>query len=277
MVEDAGSVEDLDLEEVFAGPTADELRLEAEAFKAGWESEKAAMIHGAKSEAELIASDARLRAEEKISNAEAEAADKIEKAEAEALRIKDDAEESALAIKAQAEAGAVEQKALAEKEGFEKGRAEGYELGTAEVQRLIMRTQVIMERIQDKRDDIFSEAEQQLVDLVLLIARKVVKIISDTQRDVVIENIKEALNKAKSRGTVTIKVNLADLELATGRLQEFTKLLEGGGTIQLLEDSSIDRGGCVVETDFGELDARIANQLAKLESNILALSPVRRG
>jgi flagellar assembly protein FliH len=52
-------------------------------------------------------------------------------------------------------------------------------------------------------------------------------------------------------------------------------MLEGVKTIQVAEDSSVDSGGCVIETDFGEIDARISNQLAELESKILEVSPIK--
>jgi len=52
-------------------------------------------------------------------------------------------------------------------------------------------------------------------------------------------------------------------------------MLEGVKSIQVAEDSSVDSGGCVIETDFGEIDARISNQLAELESKILEVSPIK--
>jgi flagellar assembly protein FliH len=275
-VVDAGSAADVDVAEVFEGPTADELRTEAEAFKVQWAAEKAAMLHAAKSEAELITNDARYRSEERLKDLAAEVAAKLEAAEGDARRVREAAEAEAASIKNLATAAGGEIKARAEREGFEKGRAEGFEAGKGEVNRLVLRTQVILERIQDKRDDIFSEAEQQIVDLVLLIARKVVKTIAEAQGNVVVENIRDALNKAKSRGTVRVRVNLADLDLSTEHLEEFVALIEGGGTVQILEDSSVDRGGCVVETDFGEIDARIASQFAKLEERLLSVSPQGR-
>jgi flagellar assembly protein FliH len=42
-----------------------------------------------------------------------------------------------------------------------------------------------------------------------------------------------------------------------------------------VEDTSVDEGGCVIETDFGEIDARIASQLAELEAKILEISPIK--
>ena len=83
-----------------------------------------------------------------------------------------------------------------------------------------------------------------------------------------------ALKKVKSRGDIIIRVNLADLQLATAHKEDFIKRLEISKSIQIIEDSSVDRGGCIIETDFGEIDARIASQLAELESKILEISPI---
>jgi flagellar assembly protein FliH len=262
-------------DEIFEGPTAAELRDEADEFKRQWENEKEAMMSSARAEAELVINDAKLRVDEKIKTAEEAAQAKLAAAEGASEKIKSDAAAAAASQTAAAESEIIALKEAARKEGFEAGRTQGYESGKAEVQRLIIRTQLILSKIQDKRADIMSEAEQQIIDLALLISRKVVKSIAETNRNVVIENIKEALAKVKTQGNITVKVNLADLELSTAHLQEFTNMMEAGGNIQILEDSSVDSGGCVVETDFGEIDARIANQFAELESKILSVSPIR--
>lgn len=269
------TIENSNIEDIFDGPTADDLREEAEEFKFQWESEKALMISSAKKEADIIISDARFEAESSKTQADEYVEAKKVEAEEESKRLYAEAEAKAASIVDGAQARADETKTASYNEGFAKGREDGYENGKAEVQRLIVRTQVILERIQDKRADILAEAEQQIIDMVLLVARKVIKTISETQRNVVVENIKEALGKVKTRGNLTIKVNLQDLELSTSHLQDFIKLVEGGGNIQILEDSSVDMGGCVVETDFGEIDARIANQFLELEARILSLSPIK--
>lgn len=263
-----------DAEEIFEGPTVEELKTEAEEFKRQWEIEKTAMLNAAKTEAELIVNDARLQADEKIKGAESGIAEQKNLAQLEAEDIKKNAETASRAAEEATRAELEAIKEAARKEGFENGRAEGYEVGKTEVQRLVVRTQLILSKIQDKRAAIFADAEQQIIDLTLLIARKIVKNISETQKTTVIGNIKEALGKVKTRGNITVKVNLADLELSTARLQEFTTMIEAGGNIQIHEDSSVDPGGCLISTDYGEIDARIANQFAELESKIASISPI---
>jgi flagellar assembly protein FliH len=263
-----------DIEE-YTGPTADDLRREAEMFKANWEEEKARMISSAQSEAESIVTEAKDAAFQEVKRQTDEAQVMKQQAEEEAERIIADAKVKGQEIENEIRQTLDAEKKDARDKGDAEGRESGFAEGKAEVERLIERTQTVLERAQNKRAEILSETEQQIVDLVLLIARKVVKVISENQRDIIIPNIIEALRKVKTKGDVIIRVNLADLQLATENKQYFINLMEGAKSIQVLEDSTVDAGGCIIETDFGEIDARISSQLAELESKILEVSPVK--
>jgi len=262
-------------EKNFQGPTAEELRREAEEFKAAWEAEKAKMIADAQEEAARIKTEAEEAAAKALSDGE-EAATALQKEAQEA------AEKLLAEAKAQAEAETTAGRETLEKEkkaaidaGFTEGREAGFAEGKAEVDRLIARTQTVLERAQDKREAILSDTEQQIIDLVLLISRKVVKAISENQRNVVISNVVQALRKVKGRGNIIIRVNMVDLKLTTEHTKDFVQLVEGSKSIQVVEDSTVDPGGCVIETDFGEIDARISSQLAELETKILEISPIK--
>jgi len=45
--------------------------------------------------------------------------------------------------------------------------------------------------------------------------------------------------------------------------------------ITIEEDSRVDPGGCVIETSFGDIDARIATQLSVIEEKIRELVPIK--
>ena len=46
-------------------------------------------------------------------------------------------------------------------------------------------------------------------------------------------------------------------------------------SVTIMEDTTVDRGGCIIETDFGQIDARISSQLHEIEEKILELMPIR--
>jgi flagellar assembly protein FliH len=268
-------VEDINEIEEYKGPTADDLRREAEAFKVHWEEEKERMFANARAEAESIVQKAQDAAFQEVKRRTDEAAVIKQDAEIEAEKIINEAKDKAVEIENEVRQSLEGERKKAQDEGREEGRQEGYGEGKTEVERLVQRTQVMLERAQDKRGEILSETEKEIVALVLLIARKVIKIISENQRDVIISNVVQSLRKIKGRGSVIIRVNMADLQMATDHKDEFIKLVEGANSIQVVEDSTVDSGGCIIETDFGEIDARISSQLAELESKILEVSPIK--
>jgi flagellar assembly protein FliH len=272
--QDVEAEENSSIEE-YTGPTASELRHEAEIFKAQWEEEKERMIANTKMEAENIIQEAQKAAFSEVKRQTDEAQVVKLKAEEEAERIIAEANIKALEIENEIRQTIDIEKKEALERGRQEGREEGFINGKDEVNRLIERTQVVLERAQEKRGEILSETEQEIIDLVLLITRKVIKVISSNQRNVIVSNVMEALRKVKAKGNVIIRVNMADLKLATEHKQDFIRIMEGAKTVQIAEDSSVDNGGCIIETDFGEIDARISSQLAELESKILEISPIR--
>jgi len=263
-----------DVEE-YSGPTVDDLRREAELFRTQWESEKEALVRSARAEADQIIKDAEQAAFREVKRRTDEAQSLKRQAQDDAEIIIAEANEKAKQIEADSRSSFEAEKREAEEQGRSAGREAGFVEGKAEVERLIQRTQTVLERAQNKRAEILEQTEQEIISLVLLIARKVIKVISENQRNVIISNVVQALRKVKGRGNILIRVNMADLKLSTEHIKEFINLVEGAKSLQVVEDSSVDEGGCVIETDFGEIDARITSQLTELETKILEISPIK--
>ena len=248
---------------------------EAELFKSNWEEEKSLMIDEARSEADRIVREAEETAFEEVRRKTDQASKEKITIETEAGRVLEQARLDAdkMLQDAREQVAGIEEESR--KKGESAGREEGYQEGRKEAERLVERLHLILDRAIEKREDMINEAETQMIDLVLLISRKVIKVISENQKNVVVNNIVQALRKLKSRGDVAIRVNLADLDLATDHTRDFMKMVENVKSITVLEDTSVDPGGCIIETDFGQIDARITSQLKEIEEKILELVPIK--
>lgn len=261
--------------DVYEGPTAEDLRKEAQSFRISWEEEKSKLIREARDEAESIRKNAEKSALEEVkARIDSSIRDK-QIAEDEAERIKNDALAEAEKIRSRAAEDKDKIVDEARDLGFREGHEGGWREGRAEVERLVERLHKILDAAIEKRQDIINQTESQLIDLVLLITRKVIKVISENQKNVVIKNVVQALDKLRSRGDVAIRVNLADLDITTEHVKDFMKMAEKAKSITVLEDSSVERGGAVIETDFGQIDARIFSQLKEIEDRIFELAPIR--
>lgn len=268
-------VEEVEPEPVYEGPTADDLRREAEQFRREWELERSDLEREARLTADEIIKDAEKAAFDEVKRKTDQAQLIRQQAEDEAARIIKDAENQATEIVSSAKARMDEQLKDGYNDGFKKGQEAGFKEGNLEAQRLTDRLHTIIERMMDKRQEILAETEQQIVDLVLLMTRKIVKVISENQRNIVVSNVIQALRKVKGRGEVIIRVNLNDVAMTTQHIKDFLAQAENVKNITVVEDSTVDRGGCVIETDFGAIDAKIVSQLNELEQRILEVSPIR--
>lgn len=269
----AGSGE-VEVDDIYQGPTADELRREADAFRQNWEIERQQMIQSAQRQADDIIEQAKKSADNLIETARQEA----EAMSEELAQSKNKVEEANQRSREEAISAANEEadriRQATRDVGYKDGKEAGYQEGYKEAERLIQRLHVIIDRTLEKRKDILDSLEGQVVELAILVVRRVVKVLSENQKNIVINNIIQALHRLKSRSDIVIRVNLSDLEFATEHTNMFIREIEGDGKLTLAEDSSVEPGGCIVETDFGEIDARISSQLNEIESRIRDLLPI---
>ena len=264
-----------EVEEEYTGPTVEELKKEADEYRAKFEQEKHVMLKEAQAQADQILKNAEQAAFAEVKRQTDQAAVIKTDAQNEANSIIEKAKQQAAQIIAEAQKNQEQLYNDAKKDVFDHGHEEGFTLGKEEGNRLVDRMHKMLEAVMLRREEILQETESQIVELVILMARKVVKILSENQKNVVMANTLAALKKVKSRGKVTLRVNLEDVKLTTSHISEFIQHVENVNGITVMEDSSVERGGCIVETDFGAIDARISSQLQELENKILEVSPVK--
>jgi flagellar assembly protein FliH len=206
---------------------------------------------------------------------EEKAAEVKQQAEAAAKQLVDDATAKAAALAKDAKDAVKKDRDSAREEGKKEGREEAWKSGQDEAVRLVERLRTVLEKTQAIRADVLSATESQLVLLARIISRKVIKSLASSQEGIVVDTVKAALAKVKGRGKIVIRVNTADMNLTTAHTKDFVNMLEVIENVEVQEDSTIGVGGCVVETSFGEIDARIESQLNELEDRITTLSPIK--
>lgn len=260
--------------EVYQGPSIEEMEAELERYRRETEEEVRRMLDDAKAKAAQIEEEGK-----KVAFLELQQAREQIKIEMERFKIESEREiergkfEAEKMIK-EAELKVSEIEHEAYKRGYDAGREEGYKEGQAEVMRLIDRLGTIVSTAVDIRDDIIRSSEKLMTEMILMIARKVIKDEIVERREVVINNIKEALQRVKDRDRIDIRVNFADLDMTTAHKDELIKMMESLKKVNIYEDSRVERGGCIIETDVGAIDARISTQLEAIEEAIRNARPL---
>ena len=108
---------------------------------------------------------------------------------------------------------------------------------------------------------IAARAERDLVKLSLEIARKVVHREVTADSDIVLTLARVALERLHPRAVAKVLLHPEDFEYVTARRHE----LSNTSALEFVSDASIGRGGCVIQSEHGDIDARIEQQFASIE------------
>jgi flagellar assembly protein FliH len=156
-----------------------------------------------------------------------------------------------------------------ERQAHEDGRAARAAEVAAEVSRVIdpwqeQLTDTLAE-LAGLRLAISAQAERDLIRLSLEIAKKIVHREVAIDPDVVMALARIGLSRVHNRTAASIHLHPEDLAYVTIHRAK----LKGGHELELVEDLSIERGGCLIHTEMGDVDARIEEQFAEIETALL--------
>ncbi len=260
--------------EQYQGPSIEEIEAELNRYRQETEEQVRQMLEDARKKAKEIEEEGRTKAFQMIQESKERIKLEEDTGRAKADQILDRAKMEVERMIKEAEMKVAEIEHEAYQKGYDAGREMGFKKGQGEVRRLIDRLGTIVGKAIDIREEILAASEKQMVEMILIIARKVIKDEIIERKEIVLNNIREALKRIKDRDRVDIRVNFQDLELTTQHKDELIKLMESLRKVNIYEDSRVDRGGVIIETDVGAIDARISTQLKEIEEAIRNAEPI---
>jgi flagellar assembly protein FliH len=122
-------------------------------------------------------------------------------------------------------------------------------------------------QLENIRQEIFQEIEKEVAQLALSIARKIVCHEVKTTQETVTCVARKALGRVDNPGKIKIKLNPGDLQFIKDTQDQFSHFLDNVDKIRFEGEESIQSGGCLIETDRGDIDARIEKQFQAIEES----------
>ena len=113
------------------------------------------------------------------------------------------------------------------------------------------------------RAALYGQIEREVVKLALAVSKKIVHREIQADRDIIQTLVRVALGHVSEKSSVTIHLNPVDYSYLLERKNELSQ--SEGRDIALLADKSIERGGCLIQTDCGDIDARIDEKFREVE------------
>jgi flagellar assembly protein FliH len=113
------------------------------------------------------------------------------------------------------------------------------------------------------------DTETMVVSLALEVAQKIV---SDTPISVpmVEAAVRDALSQVEGNAQMTVRLHPADLELLQSAASPILSSCEGANEFRFLGSPEVTRGGCLVQTRFGTVDARRETKFDLIKRSLLS-------
>lgn len=164
----------------------------------------------------------------------------------------------------QARLAALEREAFAK--GYEQGERAGAEAGAKRADAMLRRLAQTLEELGELRRVMIRQTERQMVQLALAIARRIVRREVAHDQELTLMMARVALERLGDSTSVTIRLHPDDYAATVGG--------EGapwsGSHVAVVADGSLNKGGCMVESDFGFVDASVDAQFHEIARGLLA-------
>lgn len=193
-----------------------------------------------------------------------------------ALKTEQDANElsSDAVEKMKDEAAKIQEEAR--KQGYQEGHEEGYQTGAQVVRERFTSSmdalQTLVDDLSGVRKKTYPLLEREIVEMVTALVRKVVHLELKSKEGGIREIVRMAIESVLDRESLVIKIHPDDHRELEDYGQELIHLFHEIKSVEFESHASVPRGNCVVETNFGTVEAGL-DHLDEHIDRILHLAP----
>jgi len=161
---------------------------------------------------------------------------------------------------------------------LEKGKAEGFAAGEkaghdkakavfdAELAKLKDQTSKYFKQLEDSKKAMINGLEHILLRFCVELTKKVISCELETNKEIITATIKRALSMIADKENILIRVAPGDMETANTNKSFLSSVTERLENVRIEEDARIKKGGCIIESNSGMVDARLGVQLDEVEA-----------
>jgi flagellar assembly protein FliH len=192
----------------------------------------------------------------------------VQEAQVEAVRIREEAEREAKERRASLAVEVEQALRDAREQGYSEGLAQAREEVTGEAREALGRIRRMAEVLFEERERAWREQERHIVDLAVHVAEKVVRRQVELDPEVVLRMAREAISRVTEKEHLVLRIHPEDLAVIEAYAGDLRERFRNLGQLQVEEDRHLSRGGCVVESRGGYIDATVEGQLHQVRREL---------
>ncbi len=110
-----------------------------------------------------------------------------------------------------------------------------------------------LEALVTLKQNLFKNSEQEMMELVFAVVKKIIGDEIRSSPEIVISLLQKGFEKLKEAKEIVIHLNSMDYDLLMKEKDRLKEVLQTSGTIDFVQDDSIKMGGCLINSENGEI------------------------
>lgn len=116
---------------------------------------------------------------------------------------------------------------------------------------------------------IIADAEKDVLELALKVAAKIISRDLEREPEVLLEIVANCTEAARSAKAMILKVHPDDGKVLREKRPRLIELIGRAVDISIRDDAEVERGGCVIQTEYGTIDGQIRTQFEMLRNVLM--------
>jgi flagellar assembly protein FliH len=149
---------------------------------------------------------------------------------------------------------------------YAQGEKAGHEAGAKRADAMLRRMADTLKELEELRQTLIRQTERQVVQLALSIAQRILRREVDVDQELTCAMARVALDRLGDAASTRVRLNPDDHAAITASHGPAW----AGRNVTIEADASINRGGCLIESPFGFVDASVEAQFKVIEQALTA-------
>jgi flagellar assembly protein FliH len=162
-------------------------------------------------------------------------------------------------------------------EGYQLGLIEGTEKAFQEskvdLSDKMLAMQSLLSRIEQMKGQLLIDHEAELIRLVFLIAKKIALRDLEGHREAALEILKGVIGEAQADEQIVVRLSNEDLYFIETLKDKTAQRFEFLQHVKLVGEDTIKPGGCMIESQYGTVDATIDERVERTWQTLLSRIP----
>ena len=136
-------------------------------------------------------------------------------------------------------------------------------------QRVRELVQAMLSGFAQQRRELLEDLQPYVVRIAVEIARRIVGRELRTDPGLITNIARGALEQIGTAANVRVRVHPLDAQILHEAILQWAPTSGEAAALEIVPDGSIERGGCLVESDQGVVDARLSTQFEEMQISLL--------